>query len=394
MRIGIDGACLSNRRGFGRFARQMIAALARAGASHDYVVFVDQPSLGSVEIPESFATIPVEVREAPARAAAASGRRSVGDMLAMSRAIGRAGLDLIYFPASYSFVPVWGVKRVVVTLHDTLALVHPELVFPNGRGRLAWKAKEHASVAWSDRIVTVSQAAKRDLISWFRLAEDRVHVVGEGPDPAFSPQPGIEGIEVLRRYGIDPGRRFWLYVGGLSPHKNLLRLIEAFAQLGEERLVLVGDFGDVFHTHVPDLLAAVDRHCLGDRVRFTGFVPDADLAYIYTRAFALVQPSLMEGFGLPPVEAMACGTPIASSTAGSLTEVVGEAGVFFEPTDVAAIIATLTRLRDEPGLRDRLASIALDRSARFTWESAARSLLDCFDGLDMTRNRSGSRKTA
>ena len=390
MRIGIDGACLANRRGFGRFARRIVAAIGEvgAGSGHEFLAFVDRPSIGVAPVPEAVETVAVEVRHAPSRAASASGRRSVGDMVAMGRAMSRARLDLVYFPASYSFVPVWGVGRVVVTLHDTMALAHPGLIFPGGKGRLAWKMKEHAAVAWADRVVTVSEAARRDLIAWFRLPEGRVRVVGEGPDPVFSPRRGDEGIEILRRYGVDPDRRYWLYVGGLSPHKNLLRLIEAFAGLDEsDRLVLVGDLGDVFHTHVPELRAAVDRLGLGERVRFTGFVPDDDLTYIYTRAYALAQPSLMEGFGLPPVEAMACGTPVASSTAGSLPEVVGEAGVFFDPTDVGAIRSTLRALGDDPARRDVLAAAALERSRRFTWEGAARTLLDLFEELGPTRLR-------
>jgi glycosyltransferase involved in cell wall biosynthesis len=397
MRIGIDGACLSNRRGFGRFARQVVAALARSGSTHDFSVFVDRPSLGRGEVPDRFTTVPVEVKEAPSRAASASGRRSIGDMLSMSWAISRERLDLVYFPASYSFVPVWGVKRVVVTMHDTLALAHPELVFPDGKGRLAWKAKEHAAVGWADRIVTVSESARRDLIDWFRLADERVCVVSEGPDPVFRPRHEVEGMEVLRRYGIDPDRRYWLYVGGLSPHKNLLRLIEAFARLDPgERLVLVGDLRDVFHTHVPELRAAVDRLGLVERIRFTGFVPDDALSHLYSRAYALVQPSLMEGFGLPPVEAMACGTPVASSRAGSLPEVVGDAGVLFDPTDVAAIAETMRSLGDDPVRRDSLAKLALERATRFTWDAAARSLLACLDGLDPTRHRTQTapRKTA
>ena len=127
-------------------------------------------------------------------------------------------------------------------------------------------------------------------------------MITEGPDAAFGPEDaGPASDAVLRRYGIEPGSRYLLYVGGLSPHKNLPRLIEAFA-LGatpEARLILVGDLGDVFHTHVPALREAVERFGLGDRAHFTGFVPDADLAHLYRRAYALAQPSLMEGFGLP-----------------------------------------------------------------------------------------------
>jgi glycosyltransferase involved in cell wall biosynthesis len=173
-------------------------------------------------------------------------------------------------------------------------------------------------------------------------------------------------------------------VGGLSPHKNLPRLIEAFARgaPADTQLVLVGDTSDVFHTHVPELREAVDRTGQGGRVHFTGFVPDDALAFLYSRAYGLAQPSLMEGFGLPPVEAMACGIPILSSTAGSLPEVVGDAGLYFDPTDVEAMAEVLARFCDDPTGRDRLAERALRRAARFTWEASARALLATFDEFD------------
>jgi glycosyltransferase involved in cell wall biosynthesis len=397
MRIGIDGACLANRRGFGRFARQVVRALAEASSGHEFVVFVDRPSLETVSIPEGMETVAVDVSEAPSRAASASGRRRVGDMLAMARAVSKAGLDVIYFPASYSFFPVWNAGRVVVTMHDTLALAHPNWVFPNWRGKMAWRAKEQAAALWADRIVTVSEAARRDLLAWFRLPEGRVRVVSEGPDAVFGPEDGgPSSDDVLRRYGIEPGSRYLLYVGGLSPHKNLLRLIEAFARGAspDARLILVGDIGDVFHTHVPALREAVDRLELGHRARFTGFVPDSDLAHLYRRAYALAQPSLMEGFGLPPVEAMACGTPVLCSTAGSLPEVVGDAGLYFNPRDIGAMADAIRVLLANPPERDRLASLALDQSRRFTWASAARSLVDCFEEVGPVRASTSLGRTA
>src|SRR3984885_15079884 len=129
MKIGIDGACLANRRGFGRFARQMVEALAKAESGHEFVVFVDRPSLHAVSIPEGMGRVVVDVTEAPSRAASATGGRRVGDRLAMARSVAKSDLDVIYFPASYSFFPVWNAGRVVVTMHDTLALAHPEWVF-------------------------------------------------------------------------------------------------------------------------------------------------------------------------------------------------------------------------------------------------------------------------
>lgn len=307
-------------------------------------------------------------------------------MFAMGRATARAGLDLMFFPATYSFFPVWKVGRVVVTMHDTLALAHPELVFPTWQGRVAWALKEHLAARRADLIMTVSETSRHDLLAWFRLPEHRVRVMTEGPDAVFGPRPlGQYSDATLHRYGVDPHQRFLLYVGGLSPHKNLPRLIEAYARsqltLEGTALVLVGDTGDVFHTHVPALREAVARWGLSDRVVFTGFVPDEDLVYFYSRTEALVQPSLMEGFGLPPVEAMACGKPVVSSTAGSLPEVLGDAGLFFDPTDVGAMAAALRRIVDDPGLRVSLAARARDRAKQYTWEGAARSLLDAFEEL-------------
>lgn len=384
MRIGIDGGCLPNRRGFGRFAREVVRALAEAASPHEFVVLVDRPSLEHVDIPTRMETVAVEVREAPSRAASASGRRGVRDLLAMGRAASKSRLDLMYFPASYSFFPVWNCGKVVVTMHDTLALAHPELVFSTWKGRLAWAVKEHAAVRWADRILTVSQAARADLAAMFKLDPARVGVVPEAADEVFQPMTnGPDSRRILDGYGIDGSRRFLLYVGGLSPHKNLPRLIEAFAAgtMPDVDLVLVGDLKDVFLTHVPVLKGAVARFGLEGRVRFTGFVPDSDLAHIYSRAYALVQPSLMEGFGLPPVEAMACGTPVLSSRAGSLPEVVAEAGEFFDPLDVGGMAEAIRGLLADPERRDRLACTALARSRTFTWSASARSLLTCFDSL-------------
>jgi glycosyltransferase involved in cell wall biosynthesis len=351
---------VANRRGFGRFARETLAALAQARSKHDFVVFVD--------------------------------RRRLRDMLAMGRAVARAKVDLIFFPASYSFFPVWNVRDVIVTIHDTLPLAHPELVFPTWQGRVSWIMKERAAVHWADRIVTVSEAARRDLVAWYRLPSGKVRVVSEAPDSSFHPvPPGPEADAVLARYGIRSGQRYILYLGGLSPHKNLLRLIEAFARTveggkaGDVKLVLAGDLGDTFHTHIPELRGAVTRWGLTDRAVFPGFIPDEDLVYLYSRAYALVQPSLLEGFGLPPVEAMACGVPVLYSRAGSLPEVVGDAGLDFEPTDVEALAGVLGRVLGAPALRDQLGRQALHRSRRFSWNATARALLECFDEFDPSR---------
>lgn len=384
MRIGFDGGCLANRRGFGRFARLLLEALANQRGGNQVVVVMDAPSASTVELPEGVETLLVDVREAPSAAASARGRRRFRDMLAMGRAVARARFDLMYFPATYTFYPTWKTRRLVVTMHDTLPLEHPELVFPTRQGRAAWMLKETVAARMADRIVTVSETSKRFLMKRFKLAEDRLRVVGEGPAPIFQPLADApEADDVLRRYGLSPKATYLLYVGGLSPHKNLPRLIAAFAKAApsDASLVLVGDLKDVFHTHVPEIRQTIAREGLEGRVILTGFVPDEDLVYLYSRAYALTFPSLMEGFGLPAVEAMACGVPTAASRAGSLPEIVGDAGVLFDPLDVDSIAEALRGLFADPRERDRLAALALNRAAFFSWERSARTLWDCFEEL-------------
>jgi glycosyltransferase involved in cell wall biosynthesis len=397
MRIGFDGSCLSNRRGFGRFSRLLLQALSLHSRGHEIVVVIDHHSEVTVTLPHTVDRIIVDVQEAPAAAASAQGRRRFGDMLAMGRAVARAKLDLMYFPATYTFFPVWNVPRLVVTMHDTLALAHPELVFPTRRGRLAWLLKEHAAAHWADRIVTVSGTSRRDLKAWFHLPDNKLRVISEGPDPIFRPAKcEAETRQVLRKYGVPVEARYLLYVGGLSPHKNIPRLIEALSHASDVQLsvVLVGDMNDVFHTHIPAIRSAIARAGLEHRVILPGFVPDAELVYLYSRAYALVQPSLMEGFGLPAVEAMACGIPIISSRAGSLPEVIGDAGLFFDPTDVASIARAIRTLCDDHERRDLLAATALARSALFSWDRAAQSLIDCFEEFPTTPSKRPKRPHA
>ncbi len=274
---------------------------------------------------------------------------------------------------------------------------HPELVFPTLKGKLLWRIKEHAAVAFADRIVTVSETAKRDILAWFRMAEDHVVVAHEAADPVFRPTIDDERARlVLEKYGIGADAKFILYVGGLSPHKNLARLIEAFskANLEGSKLVFVGDFADVFHTHVPELRSTAAAVGIEQHLIMTGFVPDEELVHLYNKAMFLVQPSLMEGFGLPPVEALSCGTPVAYSTAGSLKEVVGDCGISFPPKDVGAMSQALALLSRDPVLRAALSKKAIARSAELTWKKTAEAILDCFLQLESPAGSLARRRSA
>ena len=397
MRIGIDGACLGNRRGFGRFTWSLLRALAEVDCDHEFLVFLDQETRSRVELPERFATRVVRLRESPTHAASAQGNRKFGDLLAMSRAVAAERLDAMFFPASYSFFPIWNVARVVVTMHDTLPLSHPELIFPTWRGRWFWRVKEWYAARSADLILTVSEASRRDLMAWHHLEGTRIQVIPEGAAAVFESRPDPERTStVLRAWGLSAGRRYLLYVGGLSPHKNLLRLVEAFARFAplDLALVLVGDFKDVFHTHVAEIRAAIEKHGLEERVLLTGYVPDDDLVYLYHEAFALVLPSLLEGFGLPAVEAMSQGCPVLASTAGSLPEIVGDAGVYFDPLAIEELGGALRLLVEHPNLRAALVARTRDRASRFTWRNAALALVEALEGREPQPCQKGIRRAS
>lgn len=386
LRIGIDGTPLANTRGFGRFARELVHALALLDSPHQFVAFIDKPSLDSsrVKIPLTFETHAVSVRQAPTQAASSSGRRRLSDMLALAHAAARANLDAFYFPTTYTFFPVWNVGPVVVTAFDTMPLDFPDLFFTKPTHRAAWRIKEQLAVATAKRVLTTSEFSKNSLMRHYGGPPERYQVVPCAPSSAFKPITNPDDITAAQlRYHINPSKPFLMYVGGLSPHKNLVRLIQAFAAAScqDAQLVLVGDFADVFHTHIPELQAATAQLGLEDRVIFTGFVPDPDLACLYNAALALVQPSLIEGFGLPPVEAMACGTPVLASHAGSLPEVVSDAGLLFDPRDVDAIRAAIDAITHNPTLRSNLAQRAIARARDFQWKTTAQQVHALLESL-------------
>jgi glycosyltransferase involved in cell wall biosynthesis len=317
------------------------------------------------------------------RAASAAGARSPHDIWRMARAAARVPADLFFFPAVYSYYPMLRRVPTVVTFHDAIAETHPELIFPGKRARLFWNAKTWLALRQASRIMTVSTNARARIASAFRIRESSIHVVPEGAGPAFRPLDDPAAAQaVIARYQLPAGTPIVLYVGGISPHKNLDGLLHAFARLEDEpaHLALVGDHsGDGFLGCYPQLLQLRARLGLESKVTFTGFVPDDDLAVLYNAATVLALPSFDEGFGLPAVEAMACGLAVAASRRGSLSEIVGSAGVFFDPGDHAMMAAELRRVLHDPRLRADLSAEGLRRAGLYTWSAAARDTVRLFE---------------
>ena len=389
MRIGVDATCWQNKRGYGRFTRELLEAVLEVDRTNEYLFFVDPATAGCGDLPSDVQKIVINTTRAPIEAASAEGRRSLGDLWSMSREVLRHKLDLFFFPTVYSYFPVFNRTKIIVTLHDVIAEHHPDLIFPDAKSKFFWGMKQKAAIRQADIIATVSEYSKRQIIEYFGVPASRLRIISEAARPAFRVLEKDGAItETLGRYDIRSDEEFLLYVGGISPHKNLSTLVNAFDRLLKGRhdsplkLVLVGDYkGDSFFSAYPSLRDQIHTLGLDDRVIFTGYVPDDDLACLYNAASALVFPSLEEGFGLPAVEAMACGTPVVASDCGSLPEVIGSAGRYFDPRDPDDMARVLAQIIDDTELRYSMGRAGVLRSKEFLWNKAAHETLSIFDEL-------------
>ena len=266
-------------------------------------------------------------------------------------------------------VPPFLRARSVLTVHDLAFERFPQ--FFNAKVLLSMKILIPASCRRADHIIAVSESTQRDLVEIYRLDPRRITVTHEGPSEIFKP---MDSEQVQRRleeaYGIPTP--FLLYVGNLEPRKNLSRLLEAFAQLKRkdriaQKLVIVGQKAWLYD----DILETVRKNSLEQQVILTGYVPSADLPAFYNAASAMIYPSLFEGFGLPVVEAMACGTPVITSVGSSLEEIAKGAAVLVDPYSVSCIAAAIDKVANSADLRQELRQAGLARAAQFSFRRMA-----------------------
>ncbi len=363
MRILIDGGCWTNGRGYGRFTRELLAALAHS-PRHDYAVLLEEQARDEYSLP--FPAACVKLSRSVGEAATSGGRRSVRDLLAMSAAAWRQRAEAIFFPSVYSYFPIWPGSRALVGVHDTMADRFPEYAFDSGAQQRFWRWKMRLALAQCRDILTVSEYSKRSIIGHWGMAPERIHVIPEAAGAIFQPR------ETLKQNVI-------LSVGGVSPNKNLAALIRAFRKLppGFE-LLIVGDYqSDGFKNCYSELAALATNM----PVRFAGRVSDDELCRLYNEAALLAFPSVEEGFGLPAVEAMACGLPVVAHRGHAVAEVLADAGVLVDATDEAELAAALARVLDDPLLRERMRQKGFERARQFTWARAAEELQRIFDSI-------------
>ena len=363
MRIVFDGTTLTpGRTGVGYYTEHLLQHLAReVEATGDQIVVVSNKPI------DTQAPLPPHVR-------VHAGHRfpiRIGWMqLRAQRALEALRPDVAHF--TNGMIPIGSPVATVVTVHDMSLRLYPNC--HPVRRLLLNRPLMHVAIRQASSIVTVSNSARRDLLRLHGVAPDRVAVVHEAASPAFRPIADREWLENVRaRYALP--RQFMLYVGTIEPRKNLSRLMSAFADARKagipHHLVCVGPYG----WSSRNLAGHIERLGIQDVVHFTGYVPFEHLPAIYNLGEFFAFPSLYEGFGLPVVEAMACGIPVLTSTTSSLGEIAGDAAETIDPADTDAIANAIVRLASDQDLRRDRAERGLRRARSFSWAQTARDML-------------------
>jgi glycosyltransferase involved in cell wall biosynthesis len=295
----------------------------------------------------------------------------------LPRQLRKMDIDLCHF--TNNVAPVRPSVPTIITLHDMTLWLYP--AYHTFRGLLAARPIIPWAVRRANAIITVSESARTDIVRILGVPAEKIHVIYEAPAPEFRTLPAEESKEQLHAVYRLP-ERFILHVGTIEPRKNLTRLLHAFARLRAKHvidhdLVVVGEAGwknsDVYRT--------VSSLGLKQMVHFLGYLPLEHLVRVYNLAQAVAFPSLYEGFGLPAIEAMACGTPVVTSGRGSLREVAEDAAEFVDPSDVNSIAQGLQRVLTMPSYHAELSARGLAQAARFSWETAAEQTLGVYHSV-------------
>jgi len=360
MNIGIDAsrAARGQRTGTENYSLHVIRELVGLGSMHQFTLYFNQPPCPGLvpDMPN------VRKRVIPFPRLWTHARLATEMLLHAP--------DVLFVP---SHVLPLAHPPAVATIHDLGYRYFPETHTQRARRYLEWGTRHNARA--SRLIIADSRATRDDLMKFYGVPESKIRVAYPGLRPDLDPvrDPGLVKA-ALDRYGIrEP---YALYVGTLQPRKNLVRLIDAFARVPEPCvLVLTGKKGWLY----AEILRRAESLGIGHRVVFTGYVPDEDLPALLSGASLFAFPSLYEGFGMPVLEAMACGVPVVCSDSSSLPEVTGDAALLVPPTDTDALAAAMNRVLTDEGLRRALIARGLERAREFTWSRCAGEILKALE---------------
>lgn len=369
MMIGFDGsrAFKADKTGTETYSYQLLTALAKLDKKHQYIVYI-RPGVEVGRWPENFHFKTINFSRWWTQVGLAA--KTFTD-----------SLDLLFIPAhTLPIIRKPGLKTVI-TVHDLGSEYLPAMHQVKQRLYLSFMQKFQLKTA--SKIIAVSKATKQDLINRIGIEPNKITVIYEGYDEKlFRPIKSLSRaksrddilVNSLRQYGLDRDKYF-VFVGTVQPRKNLARLIEAFALLGGKlRLVIAGQKGWLSD----EIYLLPKKLGIEARVKFLGYVPEKDLPALYSQALALVFPSLFEGFGLPILEAQACGCPVITSKVSSMPEVAGKGAVYVNPYSIEDIIRGLKEIRQS---KDKLIKAGFENVNRFSWQKCARETLQVLESL-------------
>jgi glycosyltransferase involved in cell wall biosynthesis len=362
MRIAINTLLLKRKpHGVGNYIKNLVYSLARLDTASEYLLLVSRENLCHFEaLPGNF-----QIDLAPSQPL----QRILWEQTILPLKLLTKRIDLYHGPAFV--VPFAKSCPRVVTIHDASFRLTPER--HSHQRRFYYRAIVPTVMHASDGIITVSRSAKTDLLDVAAVPQDKVSVIPLGVDPQFQPITAPHLLERIRcKYGLP--RDFILFVGMIEPRKNLEALVDAYladSLSARFDLVLAGSLGWGYS----DLLRKVTASGAADRIRLPGYVDAADLPALYSAASLFAYPSFYEGFGLPVLEAMACGTPVVTSSVSSLPEVAGTAALLADPHDCNALAGALCDILNSAKLHAELSRRGLDRAKSFTWARTAEKTL-------------------
>lgn len=368
MRIGIDARFYSSSfTGIGRYVFELIENICALDPINEYVLFFNNPEFGAFAPPRKNVT----------KILADSPHYSLGEQFHFWRVLERANLDLMHF--THFNAPILYRKPSIVTIHDLTLSFYPGKKMAGPLLRFAYNMVLHSITKRSKSVIAVSENTKRDLIRLTGTPEEKIRVIHLGVNPQFHCIADTRMIgEFRRRMGL--AEPYLLYTGVWRNHKNLVNLIRAFGILKNKHnfrgwLVITGK-EDPWYPEVKQ--AVKDLHLEGE-VRFTGLVPDEDLVLLYNGALMFVLPSLYEGFGLPALEAFACGLPVAATNTSSIPEVCGDGNaVFFDPKNPQDMAEKIAAVYTDSGRMEELRARGLARAKEFSWQRMASQTLDIY----------------
>jgi len=373
VRIAIDARKLHDF-GIGTYIRNLLRGLAKIDRATEYVLFCNpEDAAVAGELGSNFRAVPEK-----------AGHYSITEQISIPLAVKRAHVDLFHAP--HYVLPALTPGPTVVTIHDCIHLMFPQYLTHHMSYAYA-RASIWTAAHKSDRIFTVSEQSKRDILKFFKVPPEKIVVTPNAIDERFNMAPSDELVRQTReRYQLS--NSYILYVGNIKPHKNLERLIEAFDYVrsqgrSELELLIIGDEISKLQT----LRRAVHKHKLHRYVRFHGHVADQTLAVLYRLASVFVFPSLYEGFGLPPLEAMASGTPVVTSNVSSLPEVVGDAAVLVDPYSADAIAQGILKVLHSSHLRAELREKGFARVREYSWMRSVERVREVYGELAGAKSR-------